>query len=441
MRGEDYDGGNNTWRPKSSTNQSLVLEERTGPCFSRFSFFGRRIPVVDHCDRMTHVGSRSDFVLDRRPGEGDGHSARLSRVFEPRSGKANQASLGNLSSGKGSIVAISIRCECGHVFETRDENAGRRGRCPACQRVLLVPKGGVTADEFYEPLEELGPQQTSGKAIASLILGLASPFLCFFTGLPAIILGSLGLSDINNPKKNVKGKGMAVTGMVLGGICTLGMVPAVLIALLLPAVQAAREAARRAQCVNNLKQIALAMHNYESTNGCFPPAATFDADGKPLLSWRVILLPFLEEQSLYNQFHLDEPWDSPHNLALAASMPHVFTCPSQPPVPNQTTYAVVVDPHSMFTGKAEGVRIASITDGTSNTLLVTESISPVPWTQPEGLTLESSSPLFDMGSKHPGGWNVVMADGSVRFFRSAQVNEQLLKALVTRDGNEVVSPP
>jgi prepilin-type processing-associated H-X9-DG protein len=329
------------------------------------------------------------------------------------------------------------------VFETRDENAGRRGRCPACQRVLLVPKAGVTADEFYEPLEELGPQQTSGKAVASLILGLMSPFLCFFTGLPAIILGSLGLSDINNPKMNVKGKGMAITGMVLGGFSTLGVVPAVLIALLLPAVQAAREAARRAQCVNNLKMIGLAMHNYESSYGCFPPAATFDADGEPLLSWRVLILPFVEEKNLYDQFHLDEPWDSPHNQALAASMPKVFTCPSEPPAPtpNQTTYAVVIDPHSMFTGKAEVVRIASITDGTSNTLLVTESKNPVPWTQPEGLTLNSTNPQFDMGSKHPGGWNVLMADGSVRFFKTSQVSEPLLKALVTRDGNEVVSPP
>src|ERR1700676_3675353 len=105
---------------------------------------------------------------------------------------------------------------------------------------------------------------------------------------------------------------------------------AVLIALLLPAVQAAREAARRAQCVNNLKQIGLAMHNYHSTYDCFPPAVTADDQGRPLLSWRVLILPYLEEAPLYAQFHLDEPWDSPHNLPLASKMPRVYTCPSDP---------------------------------------------------------------------------------------------------------------
>src|SRR5437588_6801844 len=101
-----------------------------------------------------------------------------------------------------------------------------------------------------------------------------------------------------------------------------------MVALLLPAVQAAREAARRAQCTNNLKQIGLAMHNYHSSNNCFPPAFTTDRDGKPLLSWRVLLLPYLECSSLYANFHLDEPWDSPHNRPLVNQMPSVFACPS-----------------------------------------------------------------------------------------------------------------
>src|SRR5438477_2970944 len=104
---------------------------------------------------------------------------------------------------------------------------------------------------------------------------------------------------------------------------------AVLIALLLPAVQSAREAARRAQCVHNLKQIGLAMHNYRSANDAFPMPAITDKNGKPLLSWRVAILPFIEQGELYNKFHTDEPWDSPHNKALLKEMPPTYLCPSR----------------------------------------------------------------------------------------------------------------
>ena len=120
-------------------------------------------------------------------------------------------------------------------------------------------------------------------------------------------------------------------------------VSGVLVALLLPAVQSAREAARRAQCVNNLKQIGLAMHNYQSANNAFPRPAITDKDGKPLLSWRVAILPYIEQQELYNKFKLDEPWDSPHNKALIKEMPPIYVCPSRANVePGTTTYRVFV---------------------------------------------------------------------------------------------------
>ena len=107
-------------------------------------------------------------------------------------------------------------------------------------------------------------------------------------------------------------------------IATVG----VLVALLLPAVQAAREAARRVQSMNNMKQLMLGMLNYESAHGSFPAPARCDDNGKPLLSWRVELLPFLEEQSLYDALHRDEPWDSPHNKKLITQMPPVFRGPN-----------------------------------------------------------------------------------------------------------------
>ena len=167
---------------------------------------------------------------------------------------------------------------------------------------------------------------------------------------------------------------MAITGIVLGGsVVARGPVSAVLIALLLPAVQAAREAARRSKCVNNLKQIALAMHNYNDTNGVLPPAATLDPNGKPLLSWRVVLLPYFKQDSLYQQFKLDEPWDSPNNKPLLARMPKVFECPSWPQTGSETTtYQVLVGLGTLFE-KPEGTSFKEVTDGTSNTLMVVET--------------------------------------------------------------------
>jgi len=336
-------------------------------------------------------------------------------------------------------MAIVVRCECGKEFQTRDENAGRRARCPVCQRELIVPQPKFPAEDELGPRFDYGPPETSGKAITSLVLGICSLVFCFFTGLPAIIFGVLGLGDINNHPKRLTGKGLAISGIVLGSLSSLILVPAVLLALLLPAVQSAREAARRAQCTNNLKQIALAMHNYASANNCFPPAATYDANGKPLLSWRVLLLPYLEEASLYSQFHLDEAWDSPHNKPLGDRMPKVFRCPSEVVTPQGlTTYEVLVDPRSLFTGKPSGVPIEAVTDGLSNTLLVVEGAGPVPWSKPEGLSLASADPMLGMGSKHPGGLNASMADGSVHFIKRS-ISPQVLNAMVTRNGGEVIN--
>jgi prepilin-type processing-associated H-X9-DG protein len=341
-------------------------------------------------------------------------------------------------------MSIIIRCECGKEFETGDENAGRRGRCPACQRELIVPQAKPPAEADFAPMDGGDPPATSGKAIASFVLGL---FPCCLTGIPAVIFGILSLSDINNQMKNVSGKGFAITGIVLGSLWSLAVVPLMLIGLLLPAVQAAREAARRAQCTNNLKQIGLAMMNYESVNGMFPPVAICDANGKPLLSWRVILLPFLEENALYAKFHLDEPWDSPNNKPLGELALKVFQCPSEPSLSGSlTTYQVIVDASSIFTGKATGIPRRELTDSSRNTLMVVESGQAVPWSEPDDLSLASAAndPSTGPGSRHPGGFNALFADGSVQWVKSSPSNPltpSMLKAMVTRNGGEIIADP
>src|SRR5262249_16951248 len=157
----------------------------------------------------------------------------------------------------------------------------------------------------------------------------------------------------------------------------------VAIAMLIPAAHSSRRAAQRAQSVNNLKQVVLAMHNFHDTQGHFP-ADVRSPDGKPLLSWRVRLLPFLEQQALFNEFKLDESWDSPHNKPLLERMPAAFAVPTTLAEPGMTFYRGFSGKRALFDQSApKGIKISEITDGTSNTIAVVEAKEAVPWTKPE----------------------------------------------------------
>lgn len=213
----------------------------------------------------------------------------------------------------------------------------------------------------------------------------------------------------------------------------------ILVGLLLPAVQSAREAARRMQSSNGLKQIGLAMHNYHSAYRKLPDRAIRDENGKALLSWRVAVLPFIEESALYNQFHLDEPWDSPHNMQLIEKMPQVYVDSSAGLPPGQTVFQVPVGESLMFDESGER-RFRDVTDGLSNTIMVVESSreASVPWTKPEDLTIDLNNPLAETGDSHPGGFNVLFGDGAVRFIANS-IDLETFKGLLTRNGAEVVN--
>lgn len=215
----------------------------------------------------------------------------------------------------------------------------------------------------------------------------------------------------------------------------------VLVGLLLPAVQASREAARRMSSSNNLKQIALAMHNYHDTYKHFPPAAITSPTGEPLLSWRVALLPFLNEQELYSRFKLDEPWNSEHNLALASEMPSVFADPSIV-VPagmgsGLTNYHLAIGENFLIK-PAGKTRMAEITDGTSNTIMAIagNDDSLRPWTSTDDVKIDPADPLAYF--RRATGFVVAFGDGSVSMIAPG-IDPQQFKAALTRDGREVVS--
>jgi prepilin-type processing-associated H-X9-DG protein len=210
------------------------------------------------------------------------------------------------------------------------------------------------------------------------------------------------------------------------------------IAALAPAIMAAREAAKRSQSMNNLKQIGLAFHNYHDVYGHFPAAAVIGPDGKTPHSWRVAILPYIEGTAIYNQYKFDEPWDSENNKKLIAQIPVVFRDPGADPAGN-SSYYVLTGETTIF-GPKDGAKIATITDGTSNTILAVEAKRDIPWTRPEDIAYDPAKPLPKLGGWRPNGFNTLFADGSVRFI-SDTINEMTLRALLTRAGGEPVPLP
>lgn len=241
----------------------------------------------------------------------------------------------------------------------------------------------------------------------------------------------------------------------------------ILVSTLVPQIQAAREAARRSSCNCNLKQLGLAFHNYHDKYGCFPPAYVADSNGRPMHSWRVLILPYVDQTALYAKYKFDEPWDGPNNIRLLDSIPPVYKCPSHcaPPRkvagrasrfgllacsnvgtvsssnrPRCTNYAAVLGKDCAFRG-AQPVSIKDITDGTSNTLLIGEvTDADILWTKPEDVDIAKHPRIGDrMGfsSDHKSGANFLRADGSVRFV-SDVVPQATIDALYTRAGGEPI---
>ncbi len=195
-------------------------------------------------------------------------------------------------------------------------------------------------------------------------------------------------------------------------------------------------AARESQSMNNMRQLTLCMHISESQNGKLP-AAYSSKDGKPLLSWRVHVLPYIEQEALYREFHLDEPWDSEHNKRLIAKMPTVYSTPGVTAL-GKTCYVVPRGEHTMFNGD-KAISLDDVKDGLSNTVMILEvdANKAVVWTQPDDWQLDEKHPLAGLGQLRDGLFLAAFADGSVHKI-GAGLDPKTAMALFTRDGGETI---
>ena len=224
------------------------------------------------------------------------------------------------------------------------------------------------------------------------------------------------------------------------------------IALLLPAVSVAREAARACQCRNNLKQLCFALLNYEQHHGQFPPAAVKDDTGKPVHSWRVLILPFIEGETLYQQYDFNEPWDGPNNKKLLSMRPEGFGCPSDGNAymydATCTSYLAVIGPGTAWSQLVEGRSVDSDSDEEDKSILLVETTDAnIGWTEPRDLNLnELNSPDSpQISSKHmrnngffyhesPRGAHVTLGDGIVWLLPAEAIKSDKLIDLLAAGG-------
>ena len=290
-------------------------------------------------------------------------------------------------------MPIPFTCpHCGHQTSVDERYAGQTGPCASCGETITVP-----------PAADAPPERSSPWAMFAIIV--------------VVLLAGF---------------------LLCGGMAA---------ALLFPAVRTAKERTQRAECPNNLKQIGLAMHNYHDTFGCLPTAVITDENDQPMRSWRVAILPFVEQRPLYNQYDSSEPWDGPNNQALRGTSIPTYRCPDDVgATPSETSYVMIVGKGTIGGEPNEGVKFAHVTDGTSNTIMAIEvGMSGIHWMEPHDLTVDEAVTLLtdpassEFQQVHPGGAHVLFGDGRVDFLPES-TDPAVVRSLLIRDGGQAVRP-
>ncbi len=280
----------------------------------------------------------------------------------------------------------------------------------------------------------------NGLATASLIFGILS-FCTGITFIPGLICGFMGLSK---SKSTGSGKGVAIAGLLtsVAGIFVSGAMAFGGYFL----YSKAEENKDRMRTHNNFKQAGIASHSYSDANGKLPKPYIDDASGgfgrAPLpsevsskLSWRVAILPYVEQGSLFNQFDLRSPWDGPKNKPLSQTVVSAYRDADTPLDP--TTRIRCFYGNGALFDLEKSFQLYSITDGTSNTIMFVEGADKVTWSQFNEYKFDPKGPLPTLGHPKRDTFIVGLADGSVRSVRKT-VNPETIKAAITRDGGEVM---
>jgi len=277
-------------------------------------------------------------------------------------------------------MPIEFHCpHCGHGSVADDRFAGGSGPCAVCGRRLTLPAAPSAAYASEVGSGVKRPRPLAMAAVLAVSLWCIIPIL---------------MTALNNP----------------------------------------RDPVWRIQCHNHLRQVSLAVLNYESRHGSLPPAYTVDDTGRPLHSWRTLLLPYLEHKHLYDQLALDEPWDSPHNRQFHDRFPRIYDCPGSSGQSNETSYMVVVGDETAFPPGGEARRLSDLTDGPSNTILVVEvKNAGTHWMEPVDLQFDQLAFRIGEGeidSHHSGLAHVVLADGAAHAL-PANIRPANLRAMLT----------
>lgn len=327
---------------------------------------------------------------------------------------------------------------CGATLQLGDEHAGKQVQCPTCKSTVTVPSPDAITTEPPRP----AAAATDTTAPPPVAAGADRP-----RRRRAEVDDDDDETDDDDrprrrpraPAKASSGLGGCAIAMIVCGVLALFIIPC-LLALLIPAVQKVREAAARTQTMNNMKQIGLAFHNHSDANRFMPTQkALSPINQKPIeLSWRVSILPFIEQQGLFMRIDQNAAWDAPQNQSLSNAMPKVYENllrETNAKDRSATDFQVFTGPKTLYPTPTERVTLGGIADGSSNTFLFAEGVPAArPWLRPMDMTVPLAGPL----PLPPDRFLVGMCDGSVRMVDRRRASDEVLRlAIDPRDGQVI----